>query len=363
MKTLNIYVSKEFLYTAAVAVGVLTFGLSGVRLIKTIEALTKGVPFIDAFNLILYAMPFILSLAIPSSILVATMLVFGKMSANNEITAMRACGISVLQIISPIILITLCATVLCLYLQLDIGPKYLGIARSLLKEVGAKNPLALLEPGMPVEYENINILIDDKIEDKLKGIQVYVVKKDKSRLEQDVCAKTGEIKVDESAKILHIILFDAIIKTHESEGDKRRITSSKRIEFSLNYGEKFNQVKVGEKARYLPLKELFSRTLFFRKIKEDTTPLEVELNQRIALGLSPIAFLLLGLPLAVRTSRKETSIGLFISVILAGAYFISILIFHAFDSHPTVYPQYLLWIPNLLYQTGGIFFLYKIVRR
>jgi lipopolysaccharide export LptBFGC system permease protein LptF len=363
MKTLNIYVAREFLCTAALSVIILTFGLTGVRLIKIIEALSKGVPFMDAFNLIWYAMPFILSLAIPSSILVATMLVFGKMSANNEITAMRACGISVLEIISPIILLSFLAACLCLYLQLDIGPKYMGIARSTLKEVGANNPLAILEPGMPIEYENINIFIDDKDDkNKLKGIQVYVIKKDKSGLEQDVHALSGEVKVEENAEVMTIILFDAIVKTRENDGSTRR-TSAKRMEFSIDFGNKFNQAKVGEKPRYLTLKELFSRMLLYRKRMMDTTQLEVELNQRIALGLSSLAFLLLGLPLAIRTSRRETSVGLFLSVILAGVYFISIMIFHAFDSRPEIYPQYLLWIPNILYQVGGIFFLYKIVRR
>jgi lipopolysaccharide export system permease protein len=95
----------------------------------------------------------------------------------------------------------------------------------------------------------------------------------------------------------------------------------------------------------------------------DVTPLEVELNQRIALAISPIAFLLLGMPLAIRTSRRETSVGLFLSVILAGAYFISIMILQALSSRPQLHPQLLIWIPNVIYQVGGTIFLFFIARR
>jgi lipopolysaccharide export system permease protein len=86
----------------------------------------------------------------------------------------------------------------------------------------------------------------------------------------------------------------------------------------------------------------------------------VELNQRIAFALSPIAFMLLGLPLAIRTSRRETSVGLFLSVILAGLFFLSIIICESVTMFPQIYPQYLLWLPNLIYQLTGAWLIYKI---
>ena len=103
-----------------------------------------------------------------------------------------------------------------------------------------------------------------------------------------------------------------------------------------------------------------------RQMKErnkNTTSLEVELNQRIAFALSPIAFLLLGLPLAIRTSRRETSVGLFLSVILAGAFFLLIILCESFDSYPKLYPQYLLWLPNILFQCLWVYMTYRISKR
>ena len=100
-----------------------------------------------------------------------------------------------------------------------------------------------------------------------------------------------------------------------------------------------------------------------KELNRDTTSLEVELNQRIAFALSPIAFLLLGLPLAIRTNRRETSVGLFLSVILAGTFFMSIIMCESLTNFPKLYPQYLLWLPNIIFQTIGAVMTYRISRR
>ena len=106
-----------------------------------------------------------------------------------------------------------------------------------------------------------------------------------------------------------------------------------------------------------------ARIRLTKLLNKDTVELEVELNQRIAFALSPIAFLLLGLPLAIRTSRRETSIGLFLNVILAGVFFLSIILCESFCSFPKIYPQYLLWLPNILYQIVGAVMTYRISQK
>ena len=114
---------------------------------------------------------------------------------------------------------------------------------------------------------------------------------------------------------------------------------------------------------HMKLTDLMGRIRMTRELNRDTTDLEVELNQRIAFALSPIAFLLLGLPLAIRTSRRETSIGLFMSVILAGVFFLSIILCDSLTKFPRLYPQYLLWLPNIIFQALGATMTFMISRK
>lgn len=369
MKTLNLYVTKNFLTTFLMSIGILTFGMTGARLVKVFDYISNGVPVSVAGTFILYIMPIALSFTIPWATLVSIMLIFGRMSADNEITAMRACGISVLQIIAPILIMTFGLTCLCLYLQLDVGPRYLGKATSLVKQVGINQPLSLIEAGIPVDFgnfgnSNLRLYVDEKLSDnRIKDIQVFQWASGGQRLERDVTAASGVIEVDKESKVINIILDNATIMAYEKGSDSPRRSFSKRAEFSIDYGRRFNQIQIGKKVKYMTYKEIFATSILDTRRGVSTSRLETELNQRVAMALSPIAFLLLGMPLAIRTSRRETSIGLFLSVILAGIYFGMVLTSDALQSRPELHPEYLVWIPPVLYQIFGAIYLFKIARR
>lgn len=383
MKTLNIYVTKNFILVLLVSIVVVTFGIMGAHAIKVFDFIAKGIPLTDALLAMLFYMPFALSLAIPVGVFVSTMLVFGRMSADNEITAMRACGISVLQIISPLIILTFLLTCFCLLLQLEVGPYFAGKGRSLQEKVVVSRPLSIIEPGRYLERtingEETSLYIGDRIgEDGIEDIQIFQFgenAKDEKFLKKDITAASGKIMVDQKLQHLIIVLFDASVVQYSEDKKRPDRTFSEKFKLAYDYGQAFNENEIGKRTKFLQLNELFGKTIMLKIIKskqlgqvsramqKDITTLEIELNRRIAFGLAPIAFLLLGMPLAIRTSRRETSVGLLIGVVLAGVYFISIMIFQAFNAHPELHPQVLLWLPNVIYQVGGVYFIWKIAKR
>ena len=364
MKTLNLYVLKNFILTLCVSVFIVIFGVMGARTLKIFEAISRGVPISDAMLALYYFMPMSLTITIPVGMLVATMLVFGRMSANNEITAMRACGISILQIISPLIVLAFLLSCFCLYLQLELGPKYAEKAAKLIKSIAISRPLTIIQPGTPIEYQGNSIYIGDIVNNTdIRDIQIFQFNKKDKHLQKDITAASGKVIVDEKKQLLAIQLFDASIVQYSKKKKRPERTFTERFELILDYGKKANDIKIGKKLDSLTYKEIFGRIVMYRKRGVSTLRLEMKLNQRLALGLAPIAFLLLGMPLAIRTSRRETSVGLLISVAMAGVYFISIMIFDAFYMYPQWHPELLVWIPNVLYQVGGLYFIWKISKR
>ena len=176
-----------------------------------------------------------------------------------------------------------------------------------------------------------------------------------------VCPKGCHLTVDEEKQLLVVKLQDCMVIDKKSQPEIRNF--HEELEFSFNYGKQLNSIALGEKPKYMTLKDLMARIRLTKLLNQDTTKLEVELNQRIAFALSPIAFLLLGLPLAIRTSRRETSVGLFLSVILAGVFFLSIILCESLTKFPAIYPQYLLWLPNIIFQILGATLTYRISQR
>ncbi len=368
MFILNWYIVKNFLATFLMAILVLTFLMTGNNIMKIVDYMTQGVPAATAFEFLLLSMPMVMAFTIPWAALVSIMLVFGRMSADNEITSMRACGISILQIISPLLVLMFALTCLCLYIQMEVGPPSLGKARTLIKSAAASSPLAFFTPGIPVEISGLKVYIDSKDSDgNIYGIQIYVPNSDGST-KQDIMATRGRIESDPETQDMRILLYDALIETTEgSDGDRKKVYAfSEESDIQLPFGTRYNTRNVSVDDKYLSYRGLFARSALLQEqgaSREKLTAIDVEINQRIALSLGPIAFLLLGLPLAIRTSRRETSIGLILSVILAALYYCGILVSDALRNHPNLYPQYIVWIPPILFQLFGIIYLSSIARK
>ena len=373
MFILNWYVTKNFLATFGMAIVVLTFAMTGANLMKVIEYISQGISPLIAGKFLLLALPMALAFSIPWAALVSIMLVFGRLSADNEITAMRACGISILQIISPIIVSSFLLSCLCLWLQLQVGPPALGDARDLVKSAAANSPLAFFTPGIPVQLGDLTFFIDSKDsegnEDHIYGVQIYLPDKD-GTTKQDILASRGALSVDSASQVLTVTLYDALGETVEGSGKDRRKehSFSESVELRVPFGDRYNQKDVFIKDKYLAYKGLFARlAIYLKRGKDaagvDATAINVEINQRIALALAPIAFMMLGMPLAIRTSRRETSIGLCLSVALGALYYGGVLVSDALRFNPQFYPQFVVWIPPLLFQLFGVIYLTKIARK
>ena len=258
-------------------------------------------------------------------------------------------------------------TCICLYLQLEVGPRYLGKAQTVVKSVAVDHPLALFEPGIPIDFNDFSMFIDQKNAEtgEIKGIQVYRLNKNNRRIEQDVTASSGKIVVDKEAQIMNIVLQNATIIAYENDDDPHPHRSfGKEMSFAIEYGKQFNSKRISLRDKHLGYEGLYARSIMMRQRNqpERICEIETELNQRVALALAPMAFLLLGLPMAIRTSRRETSIGLFLSVLLAGLYFGSVLVSDSLKSYTWAFPQYIVWIPPALYQIFGAIYIMKIAR-
>ncbi len=371
MFILNWYITKNFLATFAMSIVVLTFAMTGNSLMKVIDYISQGVSPVVAGQFLLLALPMALAFSIPWAALVSIMLVFGRLSADNEITAMRACGISILQIISPIIVSSFLLTCVCLWLQLQVGPPALGEARDLVKNAAASSPLSFFTPGIPVQFGKYTFFVEETDsssgEDEIFGVQIYVPDKD-GKTKADILATRGKLSVDPVTQELIVTLYNALVEAVEGNDDDLQPGYSGSVDLHIPFGDSYNKKDLSPRDKYLPYKGLFARlALYMKRGKDaagvDATAINVEINQRIALALAPIAFMMLGMPLAIRTSRRETSIGLILSVALGALYYGGVLVSDALRNHPQLYPQYVVWIPPLLFQVFGVIYLTKIARK
>jgi len=144
LKTIRRYITLDFLITFAVALAILTFVMTIGVVFKATDLLGHGISWAMIFKYLASGMPATLTFSIPVAIVTSSLLVFGRLSADGEITAMRACGIGMWRIMAGPLALAMLLTLLCLYVNSDILPRSHFARRRMLSEFGAESVVDLL---------------------------------------------------------------------------------------------------------------------------------------------------------------------------------------------------------------------------
>ncbi|MFZ4590903.1 MAG: LptF/LptG family permease [Ignavibacteria bacterium] len=146
-------------------------------LIKSIDQLVgKGLSLWIIIQLIALNLAWMLTLAVPMAVLVATLMAFGGLSSANEITIMKAGGISLKKLMIPVIICALIITYLMVLFNNDVLPEANHQAKILLQDISRTKPTFILEAGkFSDDIGGARILVKKTFENSnnLEGIFIY----------------------------------------------------------------------------------------------------------------------------------------------------------------------------------------------
>jgi lipopolysaccharide export system permease protein len=364
MWTITRYIARSFIVSFFATLVVLTFVMSIGVIFKISTLLAHGAPWQPVVVIFLTGMPNALALTIPISTLVASLLVFGRMSADGEITAMRACGLSSWQIILSPAVISFLLAILCMYVNNEVVPLAHSAQRTAISELGMTSPLELLEEGRFIrDFEGYTVYVGKKRNDQLKDIRIYETRKEGAN--REVRAKTGTVRIetnDEAEVDMFLDLYDVVVDPFTENKPWPVYMGEYSVKFS-NLAQKRPYTK---KEDDLLLDELVASIedpvkLFPQlKGKDTSVPrmiLMVQFNKRFVMAISCFAFVLLGVPLGIRAHRKESSVGIAISLFLVFNFYLFIVIAETLDRHPATRPDLIILIPVLICIELGIYLL------
>jgi len=373
-KILHRYVFISVAGSAAIAMLFIGFIFGAVNLLRDVFGymLDGTMPFGIFLQLCWFMAEFVAMYAVPAGLLLGVLLVFGRLSADNEITAMRTAGRSIAQIARPVFVLAILGVIGGFYINFYAMPRSRIQYHVVLDAAVRESAHNLLVP------KTFNRLIRDA-----RGAVVYFDSR-----EGAVYHNLWVWILDKQQRAEHIIHaesatgeFDAatgsIILTPRNSTWERRnpadleepvqhgaiptIGSAEKVPIPITSA--LGQRDMSKKIQWLTLPQLLARK---RQLAGENAGPVAQLkvafiiHEKFASSLAALAFVFVAIPLGVRTQRKESSANFALAALLVVAYYIASTAISWLDKRPELHPEILIWLPNVVFIAAGLWLLRRV---
>jgi len=347
MRIIERYVLQSFLTAFFLAWLVLSFVMTIGLLVKITQLLIGGLPLRAVGLFMLVGFPETLQLTVPLALLVSSLLVFSRLSADSEIAAMRACGVNLLTIMKwPVVVAAVC-TVLGFYVNNEIVPRGHDVRRNIRSLISVDVGVDLLEPGRFItDFPDLTLWFAKKEGNWVSDLLIF----DHSRK-----GMTREIRAEKALVTtngLDIVLEMYKVRVDPIEVGRPGVASADRLrhvipealkrrphirkETDMRFFELVQEIR-GLKANVEQLpQQLCDKKLSVYRTKFQT---------RFVYAFAAIFFVVIGVPLGIRTHRKESTIGMALSLVVALTYYLGVIVANSLEALPAFQPHLLVWLP------------------
>jgi lipopolysaccharide export system permease protein len=380
VRLLDRHVLTETAVAGGAATGAFVFVMVAGNILNQVSsAIASGrVSGWEGLELIALLIPGVLPYALPLGLLTGVLLAFGRMGSQQELTAMKAGGLSLGRIARPALLLAAALALLSAWLNLEVAPDANTEYRRLLVGSAKDNPASVIVPGqLNRQFPGMVIRASARDGEVLRDFWLWRVD-DRGRLVQTVHAREARLAraVSKAGEgVLRITLTDARLDTRPA-GDQTFLQPSSfatadtsTLEFPASGifkdGENFQR-----KLRWLTTQELLVAIERGWDVPAgaDAATLErgrmvakTQLMAHFASAFSVFSLAFLAVPLAVRVGRAETFVNAAVALAIALSYYL-LTSMAGYVKDPAYRPDLLVWLPNLIVITLGWFLLRRASR-
>ena len=328
-----------------------------ITLIKQISM--YGIPFNVALLMIILNLPAVIVMTIPMGVLLSTVMTLNKLSLDSEITVLRACGIGLNRIAKPIFIF---ATVMCIC-SFVINETVVPVASKYSKNLAL---WSLSQKNVPEGKENFvfkelnengtlkRLFYVGKCENKMlhnvtvldtsneSTIQVLQANEGKTTPSGWLFQKGAVYTVGDGGKVLNTTLFE-----------------NSNVKFGLDLSERLND-DISKEMNFTQLLKFITTKLHTLR-EEDRNYVVIDLYDKLALPITTIALVLVGVPLAITPPRVRYNRGFLFSILIIFAYYLVRALSISFGEEGTLAPALAAWMPNIVLTISGSLMYYRKV--
>ena len=362
-KIIDRYILREIAYPFFLILFVLTFVLLMGKIIQLMDLMVnKGVSFIDISKLFLLLTPSFLILTIPISLLISILIGLGKLSGDNELTILKASGMSLYKLLGPVAIASLIAFIITAATSLFLVPHSKYATKNLLFNVAKKKAsVGIKEKVFNDDFKGI-LLYAESIPvngDYMKGVIISDTRI--SREPSTIIAEKAFLVSDPSLMTVTLRLENG--STHMVD---KTLRNYRKMAFS-SYDVNLDIESSIAEAKKVDAKDSTEMTIWELSQKLKTAGLEdavfremaIEFYKTITTPLSCIVFGILGIPLSIRAHRAVRSRGFTVGLIIVFIYYIMRLGGEALVETGRLSPLIGTWTPNIIFGVVGLYLLVR----
>lgn len=383
MKLLHRYIFVSVGATTLFSAGLFAFVLVAANAVRdVIERVASGQLSAGmAAEMMALLIPFTMSFAAPMGLLMAILLVLGRMSARNEIVAIKSAGISLWRISAGIIVLAVMGVFVCAFVNNYYAPMARTRYREMLSNVVREAPLRFVVPGRFVrDFPGYVIYAGRRDGSKLGNVWIWVLGPDR-QVVKFLQARSGGIAYDEEKNTL-------ILDVYQATGEARNASSPDNVSqmrpqavidhasFSLPMDKLMTTKSVKSQPRKLSNMSLPELVGARRDAVESLATLESDgvarqsalvmktraeyyISRNFAFAFSTLALALMAIPLGIHVSRQETYANMAVAVALGLVYFFLVFLCGWAERTPSLHPELLVWLPNMAFLILGAVLMHR----
>ena len=362
MKILYRYILNELIQPFLFGVFAFTGIFIGSDILRRIGnyMMDYGISIIQALQLLLLSLPPIIVYAFPMSMLLASLLCFGRLSGDSEIVAMKAGGISFFKIVTPVLIVSLLVSGATVLFNDTIVPLSVEVYEDMRHEIryGEQRPSSQENLRIaPSSSGSLDfILTADKFDgdQTLEGVawQDY----ESGRLVSIIQAERGIWSEQEW------IFENGIIYNITEDG---RIPRTEFSEFSMEDKITRNPRQISTRSKdveEMSLAQLREHISLKEEEGENVDELLIDYHHRFAIPFASFIFAIVGASLGLQRSRSGSSIGLGFSILIVFIYYILMTVGSALGQSGTLVPWLGAWLQNFVFGVVGFALLFKAAK-
>lgn len=314
------YILLEYIQPLILGIVIFTFVLLLDKIFDMVDLLfNKGVGIFSILKLLCYIFPNILSLTIPMGFLLGSLLTYGRLSEDGEITAFRASGQHLMRIIWPPMAGAVLVSCGLMYLNCVVSPNSHNAFRTLYREVLRKNPLFQLEEKTFLKVQNMRLYVNaiDKDTGALSGVHIYRIEKEAPPTR--IHARSG-IAATNGNTITFNLKNGTIQQLDKRDPSRTTITSFTTYDVRIPIDNEM--INMRKNIRSMTTSEISSEIKAYRAKNIQTHFLQTEYHLRLAIAFAPLAFGLIGSILGIKLQHGGKSIGFGLSLLIIFIYYL-----------------------------------------